>query len=269
MLFELIGDEEQFQPDEIVVGAGQIERMSQVWRKTRMRPPTKQELEGLIRDHIQEEIYYREAVALGLDQDNSVIRRHLRQKMEFLSEDIAAQEDPDEKDLRTFLSDNPERFVEDARFTFRHIYFSRDARGELADADAKNALGNLDDTVDVTKLGDPLPLPQEFEMIPEREIASRFGRNFAIQLMTLATDQWLGPIESGFGLHLVFIDERIDATVPELEAIRDIVIREWRENRRQDVNTAFYQALRGRYEVLIERPDWLSAELDIEGVEQR
>ena len=272
MLFEFIGGEEEFTPDEIVVGAGQIERMSQAWRKTRMRPPTQQELEGLIRDYIQEEIYYREALALGLDQDNSVIRRHLRQKMEFLSEDIAAQQDPTEEDLTVFLSDNPDRFRRDAGLSFRQIYFNRDKRSDMTAADARSLLADLDGTESLERtdgMGDPLPLPHAFKLTFERDVASRFGKIFADQLLLLDTGRWLGPVESGFGLHLVYIDERIDSEVPELDAIRDEVIREWREDKRQEVNRAFYEGLRGRYTVQIERPEWLDSELDIDDVEQR
>jgi len=271
-LFAFIGDGEEFQPDEIVVGAGQIERMSQAWRKTRMRPPTQRELEGLIEDYIKEEVFYREAITLGLDQDNAVIRRHLRQKMEFLSEDIAAQADPDEADLQAFLDASPERFRADTRLRFRHIYFNRDVRGEMTVTDAEQVLDSLDGkepAANTAAFGDPLPLPFDFEMMAERDIANRFGRIFAERLLTLETGRWLGPVESGYGLHLVIVDERIDGNVPALDSIRNAVVREWREARRQEINAAFYEGLRNRYSVVIERPEWLEAELNIADVSQR
>jgi len=271
-LFALIGDQREFEPDEIVVGAGQIERLSQAWRKTRMRPPTQRELEGLIKDHIQEEIYYREAMALGLDQDNAVIRRHLRQKMEFLSEDIAARVDHEDSDLQAFLGANPDKFREDARISFRHIYFSRDARGDMTESDARQVLATLDGSEtdeEAASRGDSLPLPIAMELYPQRDIASQFGREFAASLTQLETGRWLGPVVSGFGLHLVFIEERVEAQIPSLEVVRDAVIREWREVQRQDVNKAFFAELRSRYTVVIERPEWLDVELDIEDVEQR
>jgi len=271
-LFALIGDQREFEPDEIVVGAGQIERLSQAWRKTRMRPPTQRELEGLIKDHIQEEIYYREAMALGLDQDNAVIRRHLRQKMEFLSEDIAARVDHEDSDLQAFLGANPDKFREDARISFRHIYFSRDARGDMTESDARQVLATLDGSEtdeEAASRGDSLPLPIALELYPQRDIASQFGREFAVSLTQLETGRWLGPVVSGFGLHLVFIEERVEAQIPSLEVVRDAVIREWREVQRQDVNKAFFAELRSRYTVVIERPEWLDVELDIEDVEQR
>jgi hypothetical protein len=271
-LFALIGDRSELEPDEIVVGAGHIERMSQAWRKTRMRPPTQLELEGLIEDFIREEVYYREAMILGLDQDNAVIRRHLRQKMEFLSEDIAAQVDHEDSDLQTFLDANPDKFREDARISFRHIYFSRDARGDATEDDARKVLATLDGSETdegAAARGDSLPLPIAMELYPQRDIASQFGREFAASLTQLETGKWLGPVVSGFGLHLVFIEERIEANVPDLDVVRDAVIREWREVKRQDVNKVFFAELRSRYSVVIERPEWLDVELDIEDVEQR
>jgi hypothetical protein len=270
-LFALVGDRSEVEPDEIVVGAGQIERMSQAWRKTRMRPPTQAELEGLIRDYIKEEVYYREALALGLDQDNAVIRRHLRQKMEFLSEDIAAQADPDEGVLQAYLDTNPDKFRTDPLISFQHIYFSRDKRGDVAADDARQALASLsgDETGEqIAAIGDSLPLPFVVEKYPLREVANLFGREFASELMSLETSRWTGPVPSGFGLHIVLIRERIEATLPQLTAVRDVVEREWREEQRQSVNEVFYETLRTRYSVVIERPEWLGTELDIEDVTQ-
>jgi hypothetical protein len=271
-LFALVGDRSEIEPDEIVVGAGQIERMSQAWRKTRMRPPTQLELEGLIRDYIKEEIYYREALTLGLDQDNAVIRRHLRQKMEFLSEDIASQAEPDGGALQAFLDANPDKFRTDLRVSFQHVYFSWDKRGDLAAVDARQVLATLDGSEsydDISVMGDALPLPQAVDLYPLREVSSLFGREFAQQLTTLDVGRWQGPIASGFGVHLVYIGERIDASLPQLDEIRDTVMREWREEQRQSVNQVFYDTLRTGYNVVIERPEWLDTELNIEDVEQR
>jgi len=271
-LFALVGDRSELEPDEIVVGAGQIERMSQAWRKTRMRPPTQLELEGLIKDYIKEEIYYREALTLGLDQDNAVIRRHLRQKMEFLSEDIASQTEPDDEALQAFLDANPDKFRTDIRVSFQHVYFSWDKRGDLAAVDARQVLATLDGSEsyeNISAMGDALPLPQAVDLYPLREVASLFGREFAQQLTTLDAGRWQGPIASGFGVHLVYVGERIDASLPQLDEIRDTVVREWREEQRQTVNQVFYDTLRTRYNVVIERPQWLDSELNIEDVEQR
>ena len=271
-LFALAGARSDFEPDEVVVGAGHIERMSQAWRKTRMRPPTQQELEGLIEDFIKEEIYYREAMILGLDNDNPVIRRHLRQKMEFLSEDIAAQVDPTEEELQAYLDANPDAFRTNTQLSFRQIYFNRDSRGESAKSDALDLLAKLDGSetgAELAELGDSLPLPQAMEQFSERDIASQFGTVFVQGLLAQELGRWVGPVYSGFGLHLVFVEERVAPQLPELAAVRDVIVREWRESRRQDVNAAFYDGLRTRYDVVIERPEWLDNELNIDNVEQR
>lgn len=272
LLFAFVGDRREIRPEEILVRAGQIERMSQAWHKTRMRSPTQHELEGLIEDFIQEEIYYREALALGLDKDNPVIRRHLRQKMEFLSEDIAAQEDPTEEELHAFHDANPDTFREEARLSFRHIFFNTDIRGHAAadDADAALvALTSTGNTAATSEYGDPLMFPGEFGLASEREISDQFGSLFIGQLLSLDKGRWSEPVESGFGLHLVFIDERIDSYVPPLKSVRDAVVREWREARRQELNAAFYDGLRPRYSVVIERPEWLVADLNIDNIVQR
>lgn len=272
VLFLYVGDRAEIEPDEILVSAGQIERLSQIFRKTRLRPPTQQELEGLIDEHIREEVFYREAKLLGLDRDNAVIRRHLRQRMEFLSEDIALQTDPTEGELAQFLADHPQSFRVDPQVSFRHIYFSRDDRGELARADAERALAALEGSASVSAwrdLGDTLPLPSELSLESQPYIANMFGSSFANAVAQLEPGRWQGPVESGFGLHLVYVIDRVAARAPALDEIRDAVVREWRESRRLETNEAFYQGLRTRYSVVVEKPEWLEADLNLQNVEQR
>ncbi len=247
-------------PGEIVVSAGQIDRLVDRWVKTRMRPPTAAELAGLIDDHIREEVYYREAVALGLDRDNVVIRRHLRQQMEFLSQDIAAQADATEEELRAFLEANAESFRVEPRFSFRHIYLSLDQRGDAGRGDAMRLLAELEDAggaIGTTALGDPFPLPHDFESIAERDLSSMFGVQFAALLSSLEPGSWQGPVRSGYGIHLVFIREHTASRTPELAEVRDAVTREWRAVRRQAANAEVYRSLRERYTVFVETPEWL------------
>ncbi len=247
-------------PDEIVVSAGQVDRLVDSWVKTRMRPPTATEVAGLIDDHIREEVYYREAVAMGLDRDNVVIRRHLQQQMEFLSQDIAAQADATEEELQAFLEANAESFRVEPRFSFRHIYLSLDLRGDAGRGDAMRLLAELEDAggaVGTTGLGDPFPLPHDFESIAERDLTSMFGIQFATQLSSLEPGSWQGPVRSGYGIHLVFINEHTASRTPELAEVRDAVTREWRAARRQAANAEVYRSLRERYTVFVETPEWL------------
>lgn len=257
ILFGFVAEFDRDQPDKIIVNARQIERLAAGWKKTRMRPPTMVELEGLIEEHIREEIYYRQALAMGLDRDDTIVRRRLRQKMEFLSQDLAAQVDPTEEELQAYLEENGDSFRLEPRISFQHIYFSRDQRGDEALSDAVHLLARLrrgGGTMDTATLGDLLPLPNYYESLPKRQVTNLFGRDFAAQLLTLELSAWQGPVQSGYGFHLVLIHERTDPKTPELAEVRDKVIREWREAHRRATNEELYQQLRERYTVVIERP---------------
>ena len=110
LLAALVGESDESRPDQIVVSAGQIDRLVETWQRTWQRPPTQAELEGLVEDHIREEILYREAIAMGLDRDDTIIRRRLRQKMEFLPQDLVEQVEPTNAELLTYLRENADAF---------------------------------------------------------------------------------------------------------------------------------------------------------------
>ncbi len=246
----------------VEITAGQVEQLVQGFQKTWQRPPTAAELDGLIEDRIREEIFYREALAMGLDRDDTIVRRRLRQKLEFISEDIAALVEPTESDLAVYLEEHADAFRRPSRLSFRHVYLNRDRRGEAALADAERLLAELEEreaaavAVDVSALGDSLLLPSVYESLPEGEVAKLFGRDFAARLAEVPSDRWEGPVESGYGLHLVHVSERWEGELPELDEIRDVVEREWAVVRRAETAEAFYQSLRQRYEVSVQRPDW-------------
>jgi hypothetical protein len=266
LLFALIGDSDESRPDEITVSVAQIDRLVEGWKKTRMRAPTVAELEGLVEDHIREEVYYREALAMGLDRDDMIIRRRMRQKMEFLSNDLAAQVEPTEAELKAFLGQNPSTFRIEPRITFDHIYLSQDRRGEHAERDALRLLTRLgggDGTIETATLGDSFPLPRSYESLTSSEVRSLFGRDFAARLLMLEPGAWQGPVPSGYGLHLVLIRERTEPRMPDIAEVRDVVEREWREGRRRATNEEIYRRIRERYTVVIERPQWLDDDVDL------
>ncbi len=272
LLFGLIGDSDEDQRYEVIVKAGQIDRLVEGWKKTRMRAPTVFELEGLIAEHIREEIYYREALAMGLESNDMIIRRRLRQKMEFLSQDLTVQADPTEAELQTYLLENASAFRIEPRITFRHIYLSVDKRGDDTHGDALRLLAELrggDGAIDTATLGDPLPLARDYESLPGSDLKSLFGRDFAARLLTLERGAWQGPVRSGYGLHLVFVRERTEARMPELAQVRDAVERDWREVRRRATIEALYRRIREHYTVVVERPRWLDADADLAVAAQR
>jgi hypothetical protein len=257
VLFGVVGEPAEERRDQIVVSAAKVENLAELFRRTWRRPPTQAELDGLIEDHVKEEILYREARALGLDDDDIVIRRRLRQKMEFISEDIAAQAEPSEQELRGFLADQSDRFREPARFSFAQVYLSPERRGEDAWGDAERLLVALDaGQSDPAESGDPFLLDQDYRGLSAREVERLFGRGFAARVAELPVGRWAGPVESGYGLHLVLVHERTSAQLPDLDEVRGAVASEWRAARREEANRAFYEGLRANYEVTVGRPAW-------------
>jgi len=246
-------------PGEIVITQGQIEHLAAGFARTWQRPPTPAEMEGLVRDQVREEVYYREAMALGLDKDDTIIRRRLRQKMEFISDDIAAQAEPTEAELDAYLQAHPDMFRTEPRFSFSQVYLNPEKHGDHLAADAARLLTQLNRSkkdnevnADINMLGDAFMLEHQFTTLRRSEVAKLFGEVFAEKLGELTPGQWLGPVESGYGVHLVLVSERTEGGLPALADVRDTVIREWANDRRLQANEKFYQELLQRYTVTIE-----------------
>ena len=244
--------------ERIVVTEAHVARLIEIFGRTWQRPPTERELQGLVDEHIKEEILYREALAMGLDRDDTIIRRRLRQKMEFLYEDLAAQNDPADAELEAYLAEHVERFRIEGPLSFAHVYISIDRRGDKAIDDAKALLARLnrdpEASGDVASLGDRLPLPSGYESTTASEIAKMFGRAFAERVSGLPVGEWSGPVESGYGLHLVLVSERSEDRMPELAEVREAVTRDWRVREREQTNDELFQKLREKYRVVVEFP---------------
>lgn len=260
LLSGLLNDLEGERNTRIVVSPGRIEHLVTGFSRTWQRPPTQQELEGLTENYIKEEVLYREALVLGLDQDDTIIRRRLRQKIEFLAEDLGNTEEPNDAELRTYLDQHPSQFRIGSTISFTHIYLSPDRRGDDVDRDAEHLKGELINNPSLIEdhtIGDPFPLPHDFGLMAESQIANLFGQNFAAQLLTLAPNAWSGPVKSGYGSHLVFVRERVEGRLPTLEEVRDAVQREWESTTRREAKDRFYQRLRDQYSVTVELPEKL------------
>lgn len=235
----------------IIVSTADIEQLSGNWSKRWNRPPTETELKGLVDSYIKEEVYYREALALGLDKNDTILRRRLMQKMEFLTNDLAELSTPDKSELNKYLLDNHEKYQLPARVSFSHIYFSLDKRGVRAFEDAKNALPQLNE-LSTPDRGDSFMLPYDFVQKTSFEVERLFGAGFAEQLFSLDTNSWQGPIASGYGFHLVRISEKTDPRMPELFSVIDKVRSDLMLERRQKMNKEIYEKFKERYEIFIE-----------------
>ncbi len=252
VLFSIVNKEEDtVSENKIVVTAAEIERLGDNWSKKWNRPPTETELKGLVDSYIKEEVYYREALALGLDQNDTILRRRLMQKMEFLSNDLAELNTPDEAALNKYFLDNQEKYKLPARVSFTHIYFSLDKRGAKAFEDAKNVLSELN-TLRASEKGDSFMLEYDFAQETPFEVERLFGKGFAEELFTLGINTWQGPIESGYGLHLVRVSEKVDSRMPELASAIDKVRTDLMFERRQKMNKEIYERFKERYEIVVE-----------------
>lgn len=237
----------------IVVDAGQVEQLASQFQRTWMRPPTPRELEGLVESLVRDEVYYREALALGLDKDDPVMRRRMRQKLEFLFEDLTA-ETPTEEQLSAYLEEQAEYFRIEPRVSFQQLYLNPDRRAD-PEADARRLLPSLEAGADPTALGDSSLLPFEMTLASTREIARSFGQDFAAELSRIQPGGWQGPVFSGLGAHVVRVTGREEGRLPELLEVRPVVEREWLARRRQELKDLTYSRLLDGYEVIVELPD--------------
>jgi hypothetical protein len=245
--------------EKIVVTQSEMESMVVGFSRTWMRPPTQGEMQGLVDDYVREEVLYREARAMGLDQDDVIVRRRMRQKFEFLAEDLGTHRSPTDQELEAYLQQHLDRFREEPRFSFEHIFLSREKHGASTEAEVKALLAELGsknkDTIDIEKRGDTFLLPSRFEKTSAAETARLFGEDFATQLATIELGEWAGPIESSYGLHLVRVDARVPGAAPPLASVRDSVLRDFLNDRRKQELDAQYSKLRARYTVVVEPPE--------------
>jgi len=241
-------------PGEIIVSEARVASLVEGFARTWMRPPTADELQGLVDDYLAEEVYYREAVALGLDRDDTIVRRRLRQKLEFLFDDVASLAEPTDAQLEAYLGEHAEKFGEPTRLSLQQLLFSSTRRGD-ARSEAERALAELrggSGPADPRQLGDPTLLPPALESASLQEIAATFGSDFASRLENAPVGQWTGPVPSGFGLHLVRVDHREAGALPALAEIRARVVGEWQADQRRKVNDALLARLLAKYRVRIE-----------------
>lgn len=242
----------------IVITKDYVNSLTQSFAKRWNRPPTAEELQGLIGEYIRESLLYREALAMGLDKEDHIIRRRLAQKLEFLTNDLVKLTPPDDTILQQHLDDNLEKFRDSDLLTFTQIYIDPDKRGDSALAYAETLLGQLQiagqPTDKTLEMGDRFMLQSVFNNAPYREIQRQMGQEFTDSAMQLKPGQWHGPVLSGYGIHLVYVSDHISAAEPQLDDVRDKVLTEYLHAQTQKFNAEYLNALRTRYTIISEVP---------------
>ena len=250
-LFYGLVDERGYEAqNRIVVNDVQVGQLVANFKRSWMRPPTQDELSALVENHVRDEVFYREALAMGLDQNDMIVRQRLRVKLEFILEDLSSKNATDEV-LAVYLKQHPDKFRTEAQLSFRQVFLDSGKRKDLA-ADAKILLAELNKGSAPESLGDSSMLPGEFGLASQSDIAHSFGERFSAQVITLKPGDWTGPIYSPFGGHLLKISERVDAHLPELADIRALVEREYFTQQAKEQKELVYQKLRQGYEVILE-----------------
>ena len=238
-------------PNRIVMSSGQVEQIAANFKRTWMRPPTETELSALIENYVREEVLYREALAMGLDQSDPVVRQRMRSKLEFILEDLSSAEVADEV-LLAYLKEHPDKFQTQPQVSFQQVYLSPDTRTDLA-GEAEVLLARLNGGAAPESLGDPTLVPYAFTLASQTEIERTLGERFGRGVVELVPgDDWVGPVFSAYGGHLVKVSERVDARLPDMSEIRELVEREYLVERRNEIKDLAYAKLREGYDVTIE-----------------
>lgn len=251
LAFDLTQDKRPDAPNRILVDPSQVEQLTAQFKRTWMRPPTETEVARLVESYVRDEVYYREALAMGLDQDDPQVRRRMRLKLEFLLEDLTAAEPPGDEVLGAYLQQHPDRFRIEPTLTVRQVYLNPDRRPDL-EVDAERILADLRAGVAPDAFGDRSMLPDEQTAVSATELARTFGKTFAQEVVALEPGAWSGPLYSGFGAHLVLVTDRRAGRLPALAEVRAQVEREYLAQRRQHLKDLAYRKLREGYEVIIE-----------------
>lgn len=240
----------------IVVDENRIEGFIAAWERRWNRPPTREELDAIIRQFVREEILYREAVAMGLDKDDPVTRRRMAQKIEFLTKDVLRLKEPGEQELEQYFMDNLHRYQKPDFITFTQVFLDPDKRGEKTLDDAANLLAELqaagEPDPEAPHMGDRLMLQGYFPVRTELDIRRQFGMGFSEAVMELQPGRWHGPIPSGYGVHLVYVHSIEVSPPPVFSQVRDRVLEDWQYAQQEKAYAQFLENLENRYEIVVE-----------------
>ena len=249
------GRAEQSDRKRIVLTEDDVNQLSVIWQAQGHPPPTPKEMQSLLESRIREEVLYREALAMGLDKDDTIVRRRMVQKMDFLAEDLSDLREPSREELKRWFASNAEQFRLPGRVSFRHLYFSFDKHGEktavVAAAALRQVAGKPPDSSEAAAVADPFMFLDYYGDRSFDDVAKTFGPGFARALFELRTGSWQGPIESGYGWHLVFITALTSSRLPEFEEVEGDVKRAWVNEQRAEFKRKAFEAMRASYEVVL------------------
>ena len=248
--------EEDFRDTRVYVDSARINGFISEWESRWNRPPTRDEIDGLIQSYIKEDVLYRQAVAMGLNEDDPITRRRMAQKLEFLTSDLAMMVQPAEGELEKYFSGNSEAYRAPDRMTFSQVFFDPDSRGNKTLEDAEKALVRLQaagaPTEESMQVGDGFMLQRDFVSVTGMEAARQMGSGFVEAVVQLEPGAWHGPVLSGYGVHLVYLYSHEKLPPPMFEDVQAAVLENWQREQREKFNADFLENLKTRYEIVID-----------------
>ena len=248
--------EEDFRDTRVHVDSARINGFISEWESRWNRPPTREEIDGLIQSYIKEDVLYRQAVAMGLNEDDPITRRRMAQKLEFLTSDLAMMVQPAEGELEKYFNENSEAYRAPDRMTFSQVFFDPDSRGNKTLEDAEKALAELKaagaPTEEPMQVGDGLMLQRDFVSATPMEAARQMGSGFVEAVVQLEPGSWHGPVLSGYGVHLVYLYSYEKSPPPVFEDVQAAVLENWQQEQREKFNADFLENLKTRYEIVID-----------------
>ncbi len=247
----------------ITVSTGQVQHLKTLFKKTWQRPPSSEEVEGIVNDYVLEQAAYLEGVRLGLDRDDIVIKRRLRQKIDFIAEESVSRPQATDEQLNDYLMTHSDQFRLPPTLTLRQVYLDQKTYGESLNQKAGELLAVLKGSPeqDITQLGNRTLFEPRYQSKSSFEITRLLGTEFSRSVIKLEPESWYGPIRSSYGLHLVYIESKQMGRLPELSEIRSEVIREWGHDQRGNAIKTYYSQLLSRFQISIEWPKDKTAEL--------
>jgi peptidyl-prolyl cis-trans isomerase C len=262
LLFAWFGQtesEEAIAENTIVITEGELDWLADTWQKKWNRPPTDQEMLGMVQQQLRETVLYREAISMGLDKDDVIIRRRLAQKLEFLAQDLIQPETPTDEELKTYFEQNIDRYRMPELITFTHVFLDPDKRDDQTLADAEKLkselVANATVPVENSDLGDTFMLQSYYPERAESDISKLFGNEFAKSVMQLEPETWHGPVLSGYGTHLVYVHALQEFPAPTMDQVAARIAEDWANEKRAELNDEYIASLLKRYEVVIEGED--------------
>ena len=248
--------EEDFRDTRVHVDSARINGFISEWESRWNRPPTRDEIDGLIQSYIKEDVLYRQAVAMGLNEDDPITRRRMAQKLEFLTSDLAMMVQPAEGELEKYFSENSEAYRAPDRMTFSQVFFDPDSRGNITLEDAEEALVKLQaagvPSEESIQVGDGFMLQRDFVSVTGMEAARQMGSGFVEAVVQLEPGSWHGPVLSGYGVHLVYLYTYEKSPPPVFEDVQAAVLENWQQEQREKFNADFLENLKTRYEIVID-----------------